>query len=145
LGIDRYLRTLPARDDDPDGYARLVIAPLRELLPHPRPKPTPAQRDAAVKKRAESAARTRAIVEKFRAIDDDRIEAIVSVRLLEYQMMNGRALGDLTGAQCRQHADSYGGFLGVLAERLTPRERVRNHFTEVTLQALARQHKVSLP
>jgi hypothetical protein len=128
------------QDGDDDAIEALVILPLREWIGANIVEPR-GQRKTAEERAAERAAR----VEEIAARDAERVEEIVTRRLLEWEMLDGRALGDLTGADCRGLSERLGVFFHVISDQIPPRAKVRNHFTELQLQALARHHKLIVP
>lgn len=94
------------------------------------------------KKAAERAALKDQLVQTISRADEERIEAIVTTRLLEYETPYGKAIGDCTGAECARLSRRYGGFFAELSKRITRAETVRAHLTETELQAIARTHRL---
>src|SRR6185295_8094433 len=92
--------------------------------------------------RAERIALKRQLVETLAKADEQRIEAEVNIRLLEYATPYGKQLGDCTGAECTRLSRRYGSFFAELGKRITRSETVRAHLTEVELQAIARTHRL---
>jgi hypothetical protein len=124
--------------DDPNAVEVLVIGPLREWV---ATNITERWRRAG-KPREERQAQREALVAGMGARDAKRIDEIVTTRLLEHEIIDGRRLGDLTGAECRNLSERYGVFLHVISEQIPKRAKVRNHFSELELQSLARHHKL---
>jgi hypothetical protein len=84
-----------------DAQAELfVIGPLTEWL---RATVVPVRQK---RRRGDRAEATGTVVEQITQADQERIERIVSVRLLEYQTTYGKSLGDCTGAEWSNHAPS---------------------------------------
>lgn len=120
-----------------DAQAELfALGPLTEWL---RATVVPVRQKPRRGGRAEA---TGTVVEQITQADQERIERIVSVRLLEYQTTYGKALGDCTGAECKRLGKQYGGFFAEVAKRITPGQRVRNHLTELELQGIATTHRL---
>jgi len=139
-----YIRPLIAGVDDPDAVEALLVGPalgwVAANIIEPRPKSQKPQ-----KTRAERAAEKTAFVAEIGANDSKRIDEIVTRRLLEWEIIDGRRLGDLTGADCRNLSERCGVFLHVISDNIPARAKVRNHYTELELQALARHHKLIVP
>jgi hypothetical protein len=140
-----HIRPLIAGVDDPDAVAALLVTPALEwvganIIDPPQPKSQKPQ-----KTRAERAAEKTALVAEIAARDKKRIDEIVTRRLLEWEIIDGRRLGDLTGADCRNLSERCGVFLHVISDNIPARAKVRNHYTELELQALARHHKLIVP
>jgi hypothetical protein len=93
-------------------------------------------------KAAERAALKQQLIESMARADAERIEAEVTIRLLEYETPYGKQLGDCTGAECTRLSRRYGGFFAELGKRITRSEVVRAHLTETELQAIARTHRL---
>jgi hypothetical protein len=127
--------------DDPAQVDALVLDPLREWVAANVVEPRQRNNEPTEKRRAQREALVAVIAER----DTKRIDDIVATRLLEYELMDGRRLGDLTGAECRNLSERYGVFFHVISEQLPNRAKVRNHFTELELQSLARHHKLIRP
>jgi hypothetical protein len=131
------VRPIIDNGDDPDAVEALIMAPLREWvganIREPRQPP---------QQRAERAAAKAAYIAEISARDNKRVEEIVTRRLLEYEMMDGRVIGDLTGAECRKLSERCGVFFHVISDQIPARAKVRNHYTELELQALARHHSL---
>jgi hypothetical protein len=121
--------------EDPQDEA-LVLGPLAEWL---RANVIPISKKPRREARAEA---TGTVVEQIARADHERVERIVSVRLLEYQTTYGKALGDCTGAECKRLGRQYGGFFAEVGKRLTPGQRVRNHLSELELQGIAATHRL---
>jgi hypothetical protein len=134
-----HIRSVIESATDPEAIDTLVLNPLREWvgaqITEPRTRKT----------REERAAEKAAMLEQIGARDSERIETIVTRRLLEWEMPDGRLLGDLTGADCRNLSERFGVFLHVLSDQMPARAKVRNRFTELELQAIARHHKLVTP
>lgn len=107
----------------------------REIKEQPSP-------DVEREKAAERAAMKEQLVQAMARADEERIEAIVTVRLLEYETPYGKPLGDCTGAECARLSRRFGGFFAELSKRITRAETVRAHLTENELQAIARTHRL---
>lgn len=131
------IRPLIPDSSDPDMVELMVINPLREWVG------AQIVERRATKSREERAAEKAALIADISARDSERVEAIVTRRLLEYEMIDGRVIGDLSGADCRKLAENQGSFFRAIAEHIPPRAKVRNHYNEVELQALARQYKLA--
>jgi hypothetical protein len=134
---DRYLahvRDVVSFDDAQDEL--YVLGPLTEWL---RANVVPVRKKP---KRGTQAEATGTVVAQIAKADEERVERIVSVRLLEYQTTYGKTLGDCTGAECKRLGRQYGGFFTEVAKRLTPGQRVRNHLTELELQGIATTHRL---
>lgn len=127
--------------DDPDAVEAFVLNPLREWVGANIIQPRQQSKASREKRAAEKAA----LVADITARDKRRVDDIVTRRLLEYEMMDGRRIGDLTGAECRNLSERYGVFFHVISDQIPARAKVRNHFTELELQALARHHKLIVP
>lgn len=127
--------------DDPDAVEALVINPLREWVGANIVEPR-RQNKASRERRANEKA---ALVAEIAKRDEKRVDEIVTRRLLEYEMMDGRPIGDLTGAECRNLSERYGVFFHVISDQIPARAKVRNHFSELELQSLARHHKLIVP
>jgi hypothetical protein len=140
LYID-HVRPIVDGGDDPNAVEGLVISPLREWIAANIVEPRQRDTQPAEKRRAQR----EALVADIGARDNKRIDDIVTTRLLEYEMMDGRRLGDLTGAECRNLSERCGVFFHVISEQIANRAKVRNHFTELELQSLARHHKLIRP
>ena len=138
-----HVRPIIASGDDPEAVETLVIAPLREWvganIVEPRNKPGPKQ------KTPEDRAAEKTAIAEIASRDDKRIEEIITRRLLEWEMIDGQRLGDLTGADCRNLSERHGVFFHVISDNIPARAKVRNHYTELELQALARHHKLIVP
>jgi hypothetical protein len=135
-----HVRPIVDRADDPDAVETLVFNPLREWVGAQIVEPR--QR---TKSREQRASERAVELSQIAARDEKRVEEIVARRLLEYEMMDGRTIGDLTGADCRKLAEREGAFFHAIAEHIPARARVRNHYSELELQALARHHKLIVP
>jgi hypothetical protein len=98
--------------------------------------------EIAREKAAERAALKQQLIEAMGRADEERIETIITVRLLEYETPYGKALGDCTGAECARLSRRYGGFFSELSKRITRAETVRAHLTESELQAIATTHRL---
>lgn len=144
LYINHFWSLIPD-DADRDAIAAAVITPLREWLGaeirETEPKAAKKTREERAAAKAESAAYVAAIATN----DHKRIDEIVTRRLLEWEIIDGRRLGDLTGADCRNLSERCGVFLHVISDNIPARAKVRNHYTELELQALARHHKLIVP
>lgn len=107
------------------------------------PSPTPAQREIS---RVERTTLRQKTVETLKQKDEQRIEAKVeaeiTIRMLDYQTTYGKALGDCTGAECDRLSRRYGDFFFELAKRITRSETVRAHLTEEELRAIAKTHRL---
>ena len=130
-----YIRPLIAGVDDPDAVEALLVGPALGWVAANIIEP----RQQKPKKKAP------ALVEEIAARDSKRVEEIVTRRLLEWEIIDGRRLGDLTGADCRNLSERYGVFLHVISDNIPARAKVRNHYTELELQGLARHHKMIVP
>lgn len=136
-----HVRPLIAGGDDPDAVETLVITPLREWLGANIIEP----RQRGQKIREDRKAEKAVLIAKIAARDEKRVEEIVTRRLLEWEMIDGRRLGDLTGADCRALSEKCGVFFHVISDQIPQRAKVRNHFSELELQSLARHHKLIVP
>jgi hypothetical protein len=128
-------------DDDEAEIMTLIDLALRSLVkdhPAARLPKTPAQRQQAK-------AQKKALVNKIAAADEQRIETLLTVRLLEYQTTYGKRLADCTGAECKRLSFRYGSFFAEIAKRLSPSDRVGNHLSEPELQAIAKTHRLVGP
>lgn len=143
LYIINHVRPLCVADDD--DVETLIINPMREWvgaqISMPKPKPATKTREERVAAKEANAA----MVAEIATRDADRIEEIITRRLLEWEVIDGRRLGDLTGADCRNLSERCGVFLHVISDNIPARAKVRNHYTELELQALARHHKLIVP
>lgn len=92
--------------------------------------------------RVEKAALKRQLIETMAKADEQRIEAEVNIRLLEYATPYGKQLGDCTGAECTRLSRRFGSFFAELGKRITRSETVRAHLSETELQAIARTHRL---
>jgi hypothetical protein len=140
---------------DDAAWEILVLDPLEEWL---RANVTGAPAVAIAARKAANGARertpaererraalTKSIVEKIAKEDQQRIEMVVTVRLLEYQTTYGKPLGDCTGSECARLSRRYGAFFAEVAKRLLPAERVRGHLSELELQSIARSYRLIGP
>jgi hypothetical protein len=118
--------------------ARPLAPPKDRTPPRPRPPRTPEQVAAR-------AAETKHLVDTIGAGVERMIEAEVAMRLLEYETTYGKKLGDCTGAECGRLSRNYGSFFAEVAKRLNPSDRVRNHLSELELQAIARTYRLIGP
>lgn len=64
------------------------------------------------------------------------VNAKVAIALMEWTMVNGKALGDCTGSDFRRFSGEYRSFFEKLARRLSPRQKARSVFDEDGLQTL---------
>jgi hypothetical protein len=139
-----HVRSLIAGAEEVDTIDELVIDPLREWLAANIAEPAPllsrGPRQRTPEETAAREAEKAALVAQMESADHQRIEEIVTRRLLEYELVDGRLLGDITGAECRLCGARYGNFFTAVAERVQPRQLVRNGIGELELQALARTH-----
>lgn len=120
-----------------DAQARAyVIGPLTEWL---RAIVVPVSKKPKRGARAEA---TGTVVAHIAKADEERVERIISVRLLDYQTTYGKTVGDCTGAECKRLGRQYGGFFAEVGKRLTPAQRVRCHLTELELQGIAATHRL---
>lgn len=104
-------------------------------------KDEPSPEEAAAKT-AERAALKEQLLQAVERADAERIESIVTIRLLEYETPYGKKLGDCTGAECERLSRRYGSFFAELSKRITRSEMVRAHLTESELQAIALTHRL---
>lgn len=116
----------------------LVLMPLREWIAANWIEPRKVSEEA----RAERAAAKAAMLAAIKVKGAKRDEEIATIALLEFEMPDGRKIGDLSGAECIGWGEKQGRFFRSLGEQLAPRAKVRNHFTELDLQAIARHHKL---
>jgi hypothetical protein len=104
-------------------------------------KDEPSPEEAAAKA-AERNAQKEQLAAAIARADAERIDAIVTIRLLEYETPYGKKLGDCTGAECERLSRRYGSFFAELSKRITRSEMVRAHLTESELQAIATTHRL---
>jgi hypothetical protein len=102
-------------------------------------EPSPEQ---AAAKAAERAALKEQLKQTMARGLDDRIESIVTTRLLEYKTPYDKQLGDCTGAECERLSRRFGSFFAELSKRINRSEIVRAHLTESELQAIALTHRL---
>jgi hypothetical protein len=111
----------------------------RDLAREFKDKPSP---EYAREKAAARAALREQLVQTIARADEERVEAIVTIRLLEYETTYGKPIGDCTGAECARLSRRYGSFFAELSKRITRSETVRAHLSENELQAIARTHRL---
>jgi hypothetical protein len=122
------------RDSDPIEVEDIVWSALEEwALANIPPARTPRKPRARIDPEAEGQ-----VEAQIKAKDDERIEAEVTIRLLDFVTPNGKRLADCTGAQCRK----LGGFFAEVAKRLQPRDHVGEHLHEDELQSIARTYRI---
>ncbi len=132
--------------DDPELIRALLGRPTREWLGAEISEPKPKAAKKTREEREAAKAAKAAMVEEIAERDADRVEAIVMERrLLEWEIIDGQRLGNLTGADCRNLSERFGVFFHVISDNIPPRAKVRNRYTELELQALARHHKLIVP
>lgn len=121
-----------------DGWETVIVKLIEEgLRIHVRERRPRAVRPSMKEQRSR-------IKQDMRQRFDDRVEELVSIRLLGYAtLLEGKPLGDCTGADCKKLSIRDRDFYAEIAKRLRPGEHVRNHLSEAELQAIYRDCRLA--
>jgi hypothetical protein len=127
---------VPLKDE---GLHGLIMSLVDDALARKVKDPRPAT------DRAASEAVKQAAVETIRQGFEAKVEAEVTIRLLEWVTPNGKPLAECTGKHCARLSRRCGSFFRELADRLSPSETVGGHYSEWMLQELAKIHRLIGP